>query len=247
MPDFPAPLDNLIAYVRSLHPDGGPLDHLSDAVMTAQELNDQADALIGHFVDQARVSGSSWSQIGTAMGVTKQAAQRRFTARDEPLLPEGRAFARFTPRARVSVAAAGQLADAGGADAVDVAHLAVASLGDPAGLAAKATEHLGVSAHQVYEAVGVGTPTPGPDPDPVALRGLQYTPACREAFKQALKAALRLGHNYIGTEHLLLGVTSQDGPVRQALATLGLSADLIESAVTVEIAEAVLQQRRQAG
>ena len=50
-------LDSLIAHVRSLHPDGGPLDHLSGAVVTARELSDQADALIGHFVDQARGIG----------------------------------------------------------------------------------------------------------------------------------------------------------------------------------------------
>ncbi len=92
MTSFPAPLEKLIAYVRSLRPDAGPLGHLSDAVATAQELSDQADALIGYFVDQARGSGASWSQIGAAMGVTKQAAQKRFAAGDEPLLPEGKAF-----------------------------------------------------------------------------------------------------------------------------------------------------------
>jgi len=247
MPSFPAPLDNLISYVRSLRPDGGPLDHLSDAVVTAQELSDQADALIGHFVDQARGSGASWSQIGTAMGVTKQAAQKRFTAGDEPLLPEGKAFSRFTPRARMAVAAAGRLASACGADAMDATHLAAAALLDPAGLAARATSRLDVSVRQVFDALDVGTPTPGPDPDPTELRRLHYTNECREAFKNALKAAVRLGHNYIGTEHLLLGVLSLEGPARHAFDLLGLQADVIESAVKVEIAEAVLQQRRQAG
>lgn len=247
MTSFPAPLDNLISYVRSLRPGGGPLDHLSDAVVTAQELADQADALIGHFVDQARGSGASWSQIGTAMGVTKQAAQKRFTAGDELLLPEGKAFSRFTPRARIAVAAAGRLAEAGGAQAMDATHLAAAALLDPVGLAARATSRLDVSNRQVFDALGVGTPTPGPDPDPTELRGLQYTTGCRDAFRNALKAAVRLGHNYIGTEHLLLGVLSLEGPARQAFERLGLQADLIESAVKVEIAETVLQQRRQAG
>src|SRR5579872_2425441 len=101
MTPLPARLDNLISYVRSIRPDADPLGHLSDAVVTAQDLSDQADALIGHFVDQARGSGASWSQIGAAMGVTKQAAQKRFAAGEEPLLPEGKAFSRFTPRARI--------------------------------------------------------------------------------------------------------------------------------------------------
>lgn len=240
-------LDSLIAHVRSLHPDGGPLEHLSDSIVTARELSDQADALIGHFVDQARASGASWSQIGQAMGVTKQAAQKRFTVRDEPLLPEGKAFSRFTPRARMAVAAAGQLADADRGGALDTPQLAAGTLLDPAGIAAKATSRLGVTAEQVYDALGVGTPTLGADSEPGALVGLHYTAECRDAFKQALRAALRLNHNYIGTEHLLLGAIANDGPVLEALSALGLRADLIEGAITVEIADAVLQQRRQAG
>lgn len=247
MAPMPITLDNLIGFVRSLHPEGGPLEHLSDAVVTAQELNDQADALIGHFVDQARVSGASWSQIGGAMGVTKQAAQKRFTAKDEPLLPEGKAFSRFTPRARIAVAAAARLAAEGGGEAVDVTHLAAATLLDAAGIAARAVTRLGVGADRAQDALGVGRPTAGPDPDPTELRGLDYTAGCREAFGQALKAALRLGHNYIGTEHLLIGTVYGDGPVRQALQALGLRAELVEDAVKVEIADAVLQQRRQAG
>jgi len=247
MSTFPASLDNLIAYVRDLRTDGGPLDHLADAVLTAQELSDQSDALIGHFVDQARVSGASWSQIGAAMGVTKQAAQKRFVARDEPLLPEGKAFSRLTPRARISVAAAGQLASAAGADAVDVPHLAAGALVDPGSLASRAMRRLGVSDDQLHEALGVGAATACPDPDPGSLRELRYTQPCREAFQQALKTALRLGHNYIGTEHLLLAVAAGDGSVREALAALGLQPDLIESVVVVELAEARLQMHRRAG
>jgi hypothetical protein len=247
MTQMPVSLDNLIAYVRSLHPDGGPLDHLSDAVVTGRELSDQADALIGHFVDQARGSGASWSQIGAAMGVTKQAAQKRFTAREEPLLPEAKAFSHFTPRARMAVAAAGQLAEAGGADALDTPHLAAGALLDPAGLAAKALSRLDVTTEQVYGALGVGTPTPATDAEPATLLGLQYTTGCRDAFKQALRTALRHGHNYIGTEHLLLGAVTADGPVGEAVAKLGLRTDLIEGAITVEIAETLLQQRRQTG
>lgn len=138
-------------------------------------------------------------------------------------------------------------AAAGQDGTIDTAHLAAGALLDPAGVAAKAIRRLGVTAEQVYDALGVGIPTPGADPEPEALLGPHYSPGCREAFKQALRAALRLGHNYIGTEHLLFGAIANDGPVLEALSTLGLRADLIEGAITVEIADAVLQQRRQAG
>lgn len=78
MAEFPVPLDNLISYVKALHPAGGPLENVSDAFAVSTQMDEQSDALIGYFVDQARRSGLSWSQIGGAMGVSKQAAQKRF-------------------------------------------------------------------------------------------------------------------------------------------------------------------------
>src|ERR1700693_2942758 len=104
MAEFPVPLDNLITYVKALHPDGGPLDNVSGAIMVATQLDEQSDALIGHFVDQARRSGASWSQIGASMGVSKQAAQQRFVPRGPgqglQMPPVPGDFSRFTLRAR---------------------------------------------------------------------------------------------------------------------------------------------------
>src|SRR5579875_2037929 len=113
MTEFPVPLDNLIAYVKALHPDGGPLDNVADAFAVSARLDEQADALIGYFVDQARKSGASWSQIGAAMGVSKQAAQKRFVpGKAADLMPGGdrQLFSRFTPRAAQVLVAAGRLA-----------------------------------------------------------------------------------------------------------------------------------------
>src|ERR1700733_14353089 len=118
MAALPVSLDNLISYVKTLHPSAGPLENLSAAVGVAAELDEQSDALIGHFVDQARRSGASWSQIGASMGVSKQAVQKRFVAKvdvddidggPQPL------FSRFTDRARHVVSNArviAQLAEA---------------------------------------------------------------------------------------------------------------------------------------
>ena len=107
MDPFPVPLDSLIAYVKPciLTAVPGPSHRCRVA---AGQLDEQSDAVIGYFVDQARASGASWSQIGTAMGVSKQAAEA-FVARDDELAPEGKTFSRFTPHARASVAAAGLL------------------------------------------------------------------------------------------------------------------------------------------
>src|SRR5215467_6457406 len=104
MTEIPVPLDNLIAYVQSIHPEGSPLDRVSDAFTVSTTLNEEIDALLGHFVDQARRSGATWSQIGSAMGVTKQAAQKRFVP------GKFGDFSRFTDRARNAMAAADVLA-----------------------------------------------------------------------------------------------------------------------------------------
>jgi hypothetical protein len=246
MADFPVPLDNLITYVHALHPDGGPLDHLADAVIAANRLDEQSDALIGYFVDQARASGASWSDIGASMGVSKQAAQKRFVARDDDLVPQGKAFSRFAPRARGAVAAAGQLAASGGYEEVGVSHLAAGLLAEPDGLAARAIHRLGLADEAAYQALGAGPAPGGYDADPAALRELRFSEAARSVMRQALKAALRLGHNYIGTEHLLLGVVTAGGPEADSLAAAGLAPGLVESAVAVELAECRLDKQRQA-
>ena len=261
MAEFPVPIDNLIAYVRALHPDGGPADRVADAFAVSARLDEQSDALIGYFVDQARRSGASWSQIGTAMGVSKQAAQKRFVPGRVNISPRVEIFSQFTQRARNvltaagRIAAAGQPADAGSgtADCPDVVasspaapgigatHLAAALLAEPEGLAAQAVQRAGLTPEQVYAAVGAGPAAPGPDADADALRQLSFG---GEAMA-AVKVALRLSHNYVGTEHLLLGVLSAGGPAAAALTALGLSPESAEHLLAAEFAER--KARREAG
>jgi len=235
MTDFPVPLDNLIAYVKALHPDGWPLDNVADAMVVSAQLDEQADALIGYFVDQARRSGASWSQIGSSMGVSKQAAQKRFVPRDSGLVPEGQeAFARFTLRARNVLAAAGRVA---GTEAVGAPQLAAGLLTEPEGLAAKVIERAGLTGEQFCAAVGAGPAAAGGGADAAALRELSFGADGKAALKGALKAALRYGHNYIGTEHLLLGVVSAGGATAQALASAGLDAEAVDRLLAIEFAE----------
>src|SRR6202012_6222528 len=109
----PVRLDELINTIKKVHSD--VLDQLSDAVLSAEHLGEVADHLIGHFVDQARRSGASWTDIGKSMGVTKQAAQKRFVPKGATadLDPE-QGFSRFTPRARKVVVASQSEARAAG-------------------------------------------------------------------------------------------------------------------------------------
>src|ERR1700749_1978167 len=144
----PVRLDELISYVRSQ--EGTALDHVAAAVGISEHLGEVSDHLIGHFVDQARKTGASWTEIGRSMGVTKQAAQKRFVAKDtdwQTLLQEAfraHPFARFTDRARRAGQAAQHDAGEHRPDHIGTEPLALGILTEPEGLAARAVEALGV-------------------------------------------------------------------------------------------------------
>src|SRR3954463_7757807 len=152
-------LDDLIGAVSSAHEE--PLERVTRAVLLAEHLGEVADSLIGHFVDQARRAGASWSEIGRSMGVTKQAAQKRFVARGEsgaaPLDPS-QGFSRFTEEARAVVVAAQQRAQEAGNDTISVAHLVLALVADPYGVAARAVTAQGVSLDDVRRTASATLP-----------------------------------------------------------------------------------------
>ncbi|MCG5433690.1 ATP-dependent Clp protease ATP-binding subunit [Mycobacterium sp. MYCO198283] len=207
----PVRLDDLIDAITTVHSD--VLDQLTDAVLAAEALGEVADHLIGHFVDQARRSGASWTEIGRRMGVTKQAAQQRFVpkAGANPLNADD-GFARFTPRARNVVVAAQNVAQQAGYAEITPDHLLLALLTEPQGLAHELLVAQGLSADGVRDAVALPAGA-GSAPDLVPFSG----PA-RKALELTFREALRLGHNYIGTEHLLLALAEtepEDGPLHR--------------------------------
>lgn len=89
---------------------------MSAAVRISEHLGELSDHLIGHFMDQARRTGASWTEIGQSMGVTMQAAQKRFVPRASDwgdrlsgvFPPDPVKFSRFTDRAKRAVIAARQ-------------------------------------------------------------------------------------------------------------------------------------------
>jgi hypothetical protein len=261
MAEFPVPLDNLIAYVKTLRPEGGPLENVTDAFAVSEQLDEQSDALLGYFVDQARRSGLSWSQIGSAMGVSKQAAQKRFVpgqASDHLRADGFKTFSRFTDRAvRVLFAADHLAADrpashpADGQEksatrpAIGAAQLAAALLSEPEGLAAKAIRQGGLLPEQIYAVVGIGPAPQLPNQDRASARELTFDDSAKAAFREALKWALRMGHNYIGTEHLLLGVLFSGGPVSEAFTDLGLPPQRAEELITAELTDYVARLQGQ--
>jgi hypothetical protein len=198
-------LDDLISAIQKAH--GEPLEQLTDAVLAADHLGEVADHLIGHFVDQARRSGASWTDIGRSMGVTKQAAQKRFVPKELPLDPD-QGFSRFTPRARHAVVAAQEEARSAGNTEITVGHLVLGLLTEPEALAAKALVAQGVSLDAVRQAVTRTLPPAAGDVPAL----IPFDAGARKALELTFREALRLGHNYIGTEHLLLALLElEDG------------------------------------
>lgn len=223
-------LGDLIEAIEKVH--SSPLDQLTDAVIAAEHLGDVADHLIGHFVDQARRSGASWTEIGGCMGVTKQAAQKRFVGKEPAPAPDAAGgFSRFTPRARNVVMAAQEAARVAGSAEIAPPHLVLGLVSEPHGLAAQAIAAQKVALDSVREAAAAASPPAG-DQAPPAL--IPYDTQAKKAMELTFREALRLGHNYVGTEHLLLALLELEagqGP----LAGLGLSKAATEEWVTAAV------------
>jgi hypothetical protein len=217
-------LNALIQQVEALHPDTDPITHLADAVVTANELTEHADHLVGHFVDAARAAGASWAQIGEGLGVSKQAVQQRFVPREPGTmadfehsftLPSKGRFHRYTDRAKHCVTAAEEIARSAANSEVGPVHLLVGLFVEPEALAYRALEDLGTASPEgIRQAAVAALPPAGPDvqgPIPFRTEG-------KKILDLAVREALRLGHNYVGTEHLLLALLVEtDSPTSTLL------------------------------
>ncbi len=220
MPAIPS-LDDLLRSVRAESDD--PLRQLETASALAADLDELGDALLSHFVDQCRRSGRSWAQIGQHLGVTRQAAQQRFVP-----APSSALLDRFTGRARTAVERSAEVAQGLGHGYVGTEHLLLALFDDEAALARRVLDRLGVTRPAVEELLVAKV---GPLGGPVTF-DVSFTPRAATVLAETLKAALELGHNYIGTEHILLALyRGQDGLAKQFLEQLAASQERVRSLV----------------
>jgi hypothetical protein len=218
-------LDDLIGAIASAHE--APLDQLSGAMLLAEHLGDVADHLIGHFVDQARRSGASWSDIGGSMGVSKQAAQKRFVAKgqDEGAgLDASQGFSRFDDEARALVVGAQEQARAAGNATIGVSHLVLGLISDPDSAAARAVTAQAISLDVVRR---TATATlPAADDEVPAL--IPFDAHARKALELTFREALRLGDDRIGSTHVLLALLEVDDGTG-VLAGLGVDKAAVEA------------------
>jgi hypothetical protein len=191
----PPTLNELIATVQQDSPSSDTLDLLITASRTVTELSTVGDSVLDYFVAAARRDGKSWTDISSALGVSKQAAHKRFS-------PSG--FERFTDRARHTIEAAVQSARSLGHPTVDTEHLLLAQFTEPQSIAARILAGHGITQAAVEEQVLAAKPRDEPISDEAGFS--EFTPEAAEAVSGAVAEALQLGHNYIGTEHILLAL-----------------------------------------
>ncbi len=214
----PVRLDDLIAAITRNHTDA--LDRLADAVLLADHIGEIADHLIGHFVDQARRSGASWTDIGRSMGVTKQAAQKRFVGKPDADPSHG--FQKFSQPARNAIVAGMNEAKVAGNAEMTPAHIVLGLLGTE-GTAADALRAQGVDLGQARDTVVTTLPARS-DADPVLI---PYDTRAKKALELTFRAALRLGDDGVGTGHVLLGLLAEEKGAG-VLSTLGVDAAAAE-------------------
>jgi len=234
----PVRLDDLIAAVKKVHPDA--LDQLSGAVVLADHLGELADHLIGHFVDQARRSGASWTDIGRSMGVTRQAAQKRFVPKDPggpSDLDPSQGFGRFTTPARNVVVSSTNEARAAGNAEIRPEHLALGRLAEPDAIAVRTLLAQGIGPEAVREAfTATLPPAAGQLPDLVP-----YDARARKVLELTFREALRLEHNHVGTEHILLALLElEDGT--GPFTTLGVDKAAAETYIAAAVAAELAAQ-----
>jgi hypothetical protein len=216
----PIQLTDLIVTVAKEHDDA--LRRLAAAVQLSAQLDELGDHLIGHFVDEARRTGASWTDIGESLGVSKQAAQKRFVPKESPDIGKPD-LDRFTQRSRRVVGLARHHARF--SERIGSEHLLLGLLDETGGLAAKTIHKLeaadGSTRIATLNRLDTESHQP-PDPQP-------YTTNCKKALELAVRQALRLGHTFIGTEHLLLGVLAEEeGTAAQVLRMTGVTYDAAE-------------------
>jgi ATP-dependent Clp protease ATP-binding subunit ClpC len=129
-------------------------------------------------------------------------------------------FERFTERARQVVVLAQDEARALEHNYIGTEHILLGLLREEEGIAARALERLGVTLDetraQVAEIIGQGEEPPAGQ--------IPFTPRTKAVLELSLREALALGHNYIGTEHILLGLVRESGGLGARI-LLGLGAD----------------------
>ncbi len=195
----------------------------------AQDLAGLGDALIGHFVERARLAGHTWSQVGERLGVTKQAAHQRFvTPAEVPgeadqgwrgTVRIGRRDVPLDDSVRGAMGFAVDEARALRHNYLGTEHVLLGILRAEEGGGWEILSDLGLDAPRVREAIvgmiGRGQGRVG--------RAVRVTPRAKRVLELAARETKRVRSRCVQTEHLLLAILREgEGVAAQILAGAGI-------------------------
>jgi len=223
--------DELIRLVGKTTLEADPLQQLTEAVVLSGRITELGDGLVGHFVARARSSGATWEEIGECMGVSKQAAQKRFT-------PKGRQrrggffFTRLAEEARFVVQRAVIHAREAGSTHVGTEHLVLGLLDDQESVAWRAITALG-SVDAIRSAVQPETDSD--EGSAGAGRHIPFSADSKKVLELALRETIRSGDRRIGTGHILLGILRDEKSLgARVLLGSGISRKAVEAWIEEE-------------
>jgi hypothetical protein len=215
-------LRDLAASIDATVAGGAPLERLAAANDLAQTLRVRADELLDQFVNDARETGCSWTEIGCVLAVTKQGAQQRFGALSTV---SGGTWPGLMPEAAAAMVAAAREARELGHHYIGPEHVVLGLVLQPEELSGRTLSDLGVTAQalraRIGERLGTGSPRPG--------GSLGVAPQTKRLLELARAFARRLGHRRARPEHVLLAAVAPRprGPGAELLAECGADAEQI--------------------
>lgn len=234
-------IDELVSRTRTEANSVDPLDLLATAAQQQQQLTDLGDELLDYWVAHARAAGCSWSRIGGVLGVSKQAVQQRHTPRRGLLgklkgTTRGTSaglFTRFHPDAREAIVLAQEEARRQRHDYIGTEHVLLGLLAESEGVAGRVLGAVGITldaARQRSEEIigGCGARAPSGH--------IPFTPRAKKVLELSLREAVNLGHNHIGTEHVLLAIEREgEGVAMQIVHACGVQGDELREAVLAQL------------
>ena len=225
-------LQDLVQSVRDEVPDTDLPGQLTKAAEYSASLATLGDRLLDHFVFQCRQAGMSWAELSGALGVSKQAAHKRFNTAAPP-------FQRLTVKAQAVMQGSTDQARTLGHEAFGTGHMLLALFEPSDSLAAIALAKAGVTRDAVLEQLLARNPAQPEEP----RLAIPATAHAKTALRGSFEEAIGLGHNYIGTEHMLLSLISDpEYSSTQILTAIGTDPDAVRGA-QLKVVEQVTQAR----
>lgn len=183
-------------------------------------------------VRDAHIPVSAVCQAALERALHQVTSARRSDQAPRPGTPAVGLFARFTPRARHALELAGEASAAASQSTVDTEHILLGLVAEGGSVALKVIASLDVELEDVKQEL-LASMNPAPSAAPGSP---PFAPFANQALEATVKEALGLGHNYIGCEHLLLGLLgTEEGLASQVLRRLGLELKTTRRAVVTSL------------